>query len=91
MRAALTYARRYALFTLVGIAGGDDLDAPDPDSPAVISTGGRRQTAAAVGVTPVQKLRLPADKSAVRRDQLIEQLTGLGSMREIDHWAGSTR
>jgi hypothetical protein len=34
MGAALTYARRYALFTLVGIAGEDDLDAPDL-SPAV--------------------------------------------------------
>src|SRR5438876_373439 len=31
MGAALTYARRYALFTLVGIAGEDDLDAPDLD------------------------------------------------------------
>jgi hypothetical protein len=29
MGAALTYARRYALFTMVGIAGEDDLDAPD--------------------------------------------------------------
>src|SRR5258708_2035515 len=29
MGAALTYARRYALFTLVGIAGEDDLEAPD--------------------------------------------------------------
>jgi hypothetical protein len=29
MGAALTYARRYALFTLVGITGEDDLDAPD--------------------------------------------------------------
>src|ERR1700728_2533634 len=29
MGAALTYARRYALFTLVGIAGADDIDAPD--------------------------------------------------------------
>jgi hypothetical protein len=29
MGASLTYARRYALFTLVGIAGEDDLDAPD--------------------------------------------------------------
>ncbi len=29
MGAALTYARRYTLFTLVGIAGEDDLDAPD--------------------------------------------------------------
>jgi hypothetical protein len=34
MGAALTYARRYALFTLVGIAGEDDLDAPDLISPA---------------------------------------------------------
>jgi ERF superfamily len=34
MGAALTYARRYALFTLVGIAGEDDLDAPDLPDPA---------------------------------------------------------
>jgi ERF superfamily protein len=33
MGAALTYARRYALFTLVGIAGEDDLDAPDLSAP----------------------------------------------------------
>ena len=33
MGAALTYARRYALFTLVGIAGEDDLDAPDLNEP----------------------------------------------------------
>src|SRR2546425_1358730 len=40
MGAALTYARRYALFTLVGIAGEDDLDAPDlcdgPLSPSAL-------------------------------------------------------
>ena len=34
MGAALTYARPYALFTLVGIAGEDDLDVPDLLSPA---------------------------------------------------------
>src|SRR5580692_9765659 len=33
MGAALTYARRYALFTLVGIAGEDDTDAPDLVTP----------------------------------------------------------
>src|SRR5437016_6343321 len=33
MGAALTYARRYALFTMVGIAGEDDLDAPDLTNP----------------------------------------------------------
>jgi len=40
MGAALTYARRYALFTLVGIAGEDDLDAPNlcdgPLSPSTV-------------------------------------------------------
>jgi ERF superfamily len=48
MGAALTYARRYALFTLVGIAGEDDLDAPDlahgapsPSGPPVGATGAR--------------------------------------------------
>ena len=39
MGAALTYARRYALFTLVGIAGEDDLDAPDLGAGAKIVAG----------------------------------------------------
>jgi hypothetical protein len=34
MGAALTYARRYALFTLVGITGEDDIDAPDLTPPS---------------------------------------------------------
>src|SRR5271167_97961 len=42
MGAALTYARRYALFTLVGIAGEDDLDAPDLVSPQQQSPGPER-------------------------------------------------
>jgi hypothetical protein len=37
MGAALTYARRYALFTLVGIAGEDDLDAPNRIAPTTPS------------------------------------------------------
>src|SRR5690242_18382208 len=36
---ALTYARRYGLFTLVGIAGEDDLDAPDLAAPSLPSQG----------------------------------------------------
>ena len=49
MGAALTYARRYALFTLVGIAGEDDLDAPDlhdqeaPQSPSPGKQGRERR------------------------------------------------
>lgn len=38
MGTALTYARRYALFALVGIAGEDDLDAPDLGGPAGADT-----------------------------------------------------
>src|SRR4249920_2238854 len=48
MGAALTYARRYALFTLVGIAGEDDLDAPDLAAsapPTLPPAGVRSQTA----------------------------------------------
>ena len=42
MGAALTYARRYALFTLVGIAGEDDVDAPDLATPRQQSPGPER-------------------------------------------------
>src|SRR5947207_4035636 len=58
MGAALTYARRYALFTLVGIAGEDELDAPDT-GPAQLSNGER----APAVPTPVQAHgRTPADQ-----------------------------
>src|SRR6202166_5164728 len=39
MGAALTYARRYALFTLVGIAGEDDIDSPDLNAPTAREIG----------------------------------------------------
>jgi hypothetical protein len=59
MGAALTYARRYALFTLVGIAGEDDLDAPDlcaaPPTTAAGATG-----LATGGAHPTADLRLPS-------------------------------
>ena len=42
MGAALTYARRYALFALVGIAGEDDLDAPDLNAPEPADAGGKK-------------------------------------------------
>jgi hypothetical protein len=47
MGAALTYARRYALFTLVGIAGEDDLDAPDLNCQPVAEAGGSLGSTAA--------------------------------------------
>jgi len=65
MGASLTYARRYALFTLVGIAGEDDLDAPDivapisqrpeqakPKTSGHNTNGSGPPTAAALAITP---------------------------------------
>src|SRR4051794_39623542 len=48
MGAALTYARRYSLFALVGIAGEDDLDAPD----LAIRTGDPHQPSDAPAADP---------------------------------------
>jgi ERF superfamily len=49
MGAALTYARRYALFTLVGIAGEDDLDAPDLTTPTQKTPGPEQPVGAGNG------------------------------------------
>ena len=49
MGAALTYARRYALFTLVGIAGEDDLDAPDLNAPMPGGSGAEKPAATRLG------------------------------------------
>jgi len=59
MGAALTYARRYGLFTLVGIAGEDDLDAPDLCVPPAASGAvGRAGTAGSAD--PAAERREPA-------------------------------
>src|SRR4051812_30611300 len=71
MGAALTYARRYALFTLVGIAGEDDLDAPDleavparkadpPDGSAGQASNGH---AHATGASDNSRRRAPVTRS----------------------------
>ena len=49
MGAALTYARSYALFTLVGIAGEDDLDAPDLAEGARANAAGNADAAGIIG------------------------------------------
>jgi hypothetical protein len=63
MGAALTYARRYALFTLVGIAGEDDLDAPDLCAAPPTTGVGAIGAAGERGATPAamtDNLRLPS-------------------------------
>jgi hypothetical protein len=61
MGAALTYARRYALFTMVGIAGEDDLDAPDvindqPSGDKAVDSG--RAANPVVAPTPVRSSQI---------------------------------
>src|SRR6202022_299414 len=97
MGAALTYARRYALFTLVGIAGEDDLDAPDICMPAPATgssaaglpfpsqTRGNGKVRGAVR-TP-SSMVLPADESAALRDHLLSEVAGLASQDSATSWA----
>jgi len=96
MGAALTYARRYALFTLVGIAGEDDLDAPDLLSPANKDrhNGGQGQSGRQVsgdsrakgGLTP-SKRTLKPEVSAALRDRLTTELKHISSAEEAAIWA----
>jgi hypothetical protein len=103
MGAALTYARRYALFTLVGIAGEDDLDAPDlgaaPKPAAELPQPGGQ--AAAGKRTAHEGGRLPESAaarsvlgvqlSASLRDSLIEQMAAINSADEAAAWAHRNR
>jgi hypothetical protein len=65
MGAALTYARRYALFTLVGIAGEDDLDAPELVAPTVPDSGPERPDASSNAAA--MNGRLGAGAASIRR------------------------
>src|SRR6266436_2465373 len=103
MGAALTYARRYALFTLVGIAGEDDLDAPD--LPGMKLDGGTAspsnlekpngQAGTIDSVAPYRqgsprKSSVPilnAEASAAMRDRLAAEIASLGSADVAVEWA----
>ncbi len=93
MGAALTYARRYALFALVGIAGEDDLDAPDIlnepgpaiDTPNRSAATNRQPRNGSVRKPP--KPLLAAEASAALRDQLIAEIQRLNEAEELALWA----
>jgi hypothetical protein len=103
MGAALTYARRYALFTLVGIAGEDDLDAPDlAGQPTQRITGNESPAGKPNGNGAAQPLgRFAANrkpwsppkqvldpaKSAALRDRLLGELTALADPDQGTAWA----
>jgi len=103
MGAALTYARRYALFTLVGIAGEDDLDAPDLASP---SPGSDLKSAAPLGKGRLNgnggstrhsngktktspRPVLEPGASAELRERLVAQIAEIGSADDAALWAYS--
>jgi ERF superfamily len=101
MGAALTYARRYALFTLVGIAGEDDLDAPDlcaipPTTAAKMGTAsgelrlpprsdGNGRTRAAAMAASTPLLS--SGESAALRDRLLGEIARLQSEESATNWA----
>jgi hypothetical protein len=98
MGAALTYARRYALFALVGIAGEDDLDAPDllvEPSPAVEAPAApdpSRQTPRKPSNGSVHQPRQPkpvltTEASLTLRDQLLAEISGLNHSDDLALWA----
>jgi hypothetical protein len=101
MGAALTYARRYALFTLVGIAGEDDLDAPDlvtPTSQAVEPTrptgqgngrlnGGTGHSRDRKAYPTAGKPILGSVQSAELRERLLAELGRLASGEDAAMWA----
>jgi hypothetical protein len=100
MGAALTYARRYALFTLVGIAGEDDLDAPDLVAPTPASSlsktpkpnsrtdgdGGNHRPSAGAANRGCQS-ELSAALSASLRDELLREIDSLKTGDEAALWA----
>src|SRR5215471_17045805 len=94
MGAALTYARRYGLFTLIGIAGEDDLDAPDLTTPiSVDKPAGNKighqfsSDRRAKAVSNPRKPALEPQASASLRDQLTAELKDLNSAEDAANWA----
>ena len=89
MGAALTYARRYALFALVGIAGEDDLDAPDvlvgspPPQPKADRAANGKPDKPVLHRPPT----LGQDQSAQLRDQMLGEIGSLTVENELLAWA----
>jgi ERF superfamily len=91
MGAALTYARRYALFTLVGIAGdlggtaGNGLDAGKANGSGAAQALG--SFAANRKPWSLPKQVLAPEKSAALRDQLMGEVRAVATQEEATAWA----
>ena len=96
MGAALTYARRYALFALVGIAGEDDLDAPDllTEPSAAVTTdtsqgapNGRKSPNGSIHKPRQPKPLLAIEPSAALRSELIAEIQQFKDPDDLALWA----
>jgi hypothetical protein len=94
MGMALTYARRYSLFALVGIAGEDDLDAPDLVGPSLApaqaylppgQTSSSRGNGKAPAVKPIAIL--DPDASGQQRDALLNEIASIASFEAAARWS----
>jgi len=83
MGAALTYARRYALFTLVGIAGEDDVDAPD------LTPTTKQNTAATIESPAPQRETNNVQIPAATVLELITQIENYSGKNELTQQAPS--
>lgn len=90
MGSALTYARRYALFALVGIAGEDDLDAPETGPVPAVSSNEELNGRYSRGQSKKVIYKQPAlnsKRSEQLRDQLLAEVKGLQSGDDLAVWA----
>ena len=96
MGAALSYARRYALFALVGIAGEDDLDAPDllTEPPPAISVPNVQNQSSHPSRKPLNgsvhkppQLILAPEASGALRNELIAEINRSKNADELALWA----
>ena len=95
MGAALTYARRYALFALVGIAGEDDLDAPDAlNAPPPATLPGQDLNTDLLRKPPNGRVHKPYGQplldlaqSQQLRDKLLTEIGGLQDSEQLALWA----
>jgi hypothetical protein len=94
MGAALTYARRYGLFTLVGMAGEDDLDAPDLPPPTPAAQVSSQPLAPTVAKAHRNKNRVPPTPATLdpvascrQRDNLVAELESISSFEAAAEWA----
>ena len=84
--AALTYARRYALFTLVGIAGEDDLDAPDIPQRDLSSPDRTPPRRGGNGIARTPP-RPDGKGSSSLRDRLLREIAETGDEEALAIWA----